>query len=107
MRSLLSQAIAMASDALETPDRFEFASLAGAASVASPVGTTISWAERSLRFIRQREGGLVAWLRDYRAEGDEVSQMVNALRQEAKAQGLVLQKIMLNGREAWTSRNNL
>ena len=61
------------------------------------------WAERSLRFTRQRDGSSVAWLRDFRLGEAEASQLIRWVLNDARAKGLALGKIMLNGREAWTS----
>lgn len=61
------------------------------------------WPERSLRFTRQRDGSGVAWIRDFRLGDAEATQLVRWVLNEARVKGLVLGKIMLNGREAWTS----
>jgi hypothetical protein len=63
------------------------------------------WSERSLRFTRQRDGGHVAWLRDFRLSDAEASHLIQFVLQDAKAKGVALSKIMLNGREAWSSPN--
>jgi len=65
------------------------------------------WAERSLRFTRQPDGLGVAWLRDYRLDAAMGSQVVRLVLQEAKARGVALDRIMLNGREAWSSRSQV
>jgi hypothetical protein len=64
------------------------------------------WAERSLRLVRQRDGGVVAWLRDFRVADDDRPALLKAVLHEAGAQGLALNKIMLNGREVWSSPNS-
>jgi hypothetical protein len=64
------------------------------------------WSERSIRFTRQRDGGSVAWLRDFRISDAEASHLIQFVLNDAKAKGMALSKIMLNGREAWTSPNN-
>jgi hypothetical protein len=61
------------------------------------------WSERSLRFTRQRDGASVAWLRDFRISDAEASHLIQVVLSDAKAKGLALSKIMLNGREAWSS----
>ena len=78
------------------------------ASIAeATTGTPLAqWLERSLRFTKQPDGSAVAWLRDYRVEGDEAVRLIDSLVQEAKAKGSVLSKVMLNGREVWTSRSD-
>lgn len=69
-------------------------------------GTPLAqWLERSLRFTKQPDGSAVAWLRDYRVEGDEAVRLIDSLVQEAKAKGSALSRVMLNGREVWTSRS--
>jgi hypothetical protein len=64
------------------------------------------WSERSIRFTRQRDGASVAWLRDFRISDAEASHLIQFVLSDAKAKGVALSKIMLNGREAWTSPNN-
>jgi len=61
------------------------------------------WSERSLRFTRQGDGSSVAWLRDFRISDKEASHLIQFVLNDAKANGVALSKIMLNGREAWTS----
>jgi hypothetical protein len=61
------------------------------------------WSERSIRFTRQRDGSSVAWLRDFRISDTEASHLIQFVLDDAKAKGVVLSKIMLNGREAWAS----
>ncbi len=63
------------------------------------------WPERSLRFTRQRDGTSVAWLRDFRISDEEASHLIQFVLSDAKATGVALSKIMLNGREAWASSN--
>jgi hypothetical protein len=69
-------------------------------------GAASYWSERSLRFTRQSNGTSVAWLRDFRISGTEASRLIQLVLSDAKAKGVALSKIMLNGREAWTSPNN-
>lgn len=64
------------------------------------------WSERSVRFTRQRDGASVAWLRDFRISDAEASHLIQFVLSDAKAKGVALSKIMLNGREAWTSPNS-
>jgi hypothetical protein len=64
------------------------------------------WSERSIRFTRQGNGASVAWLRDFRISHTEASHLIQFVLNDAKAKGVVLSKIMLNGREAWASPNN-
>lgn len=63
------------------------------------------WPERSLRFTRQRDGSCVAWLRDFRLGDAEASHLIRFVLSDASQKGVVLSRIMLNGREVWTSRN--
>lgn len=63
------------------------------------------WPERSLRFTRQRDGGNVAWLRDFRLSHAEASRLIQVVLNDAKEKGVALSRIMLNGREAWASQN--
>jgi hypothetical protein len=63
------------------------------------------WAERSLRFTRQRDGSRVAWIRDFRLSDAEASHLTQWVLSDAKQKGMALSRIMLNGREVWTSPN--
>lgn len=63
------------------------------------------WAERSLRFTRHPDGKVVAWLRDYRLDATRAGQVVRLVLQDARAKGFRLDRIILNGREAWSSRD--
>ena len=73
--------------------------------VSTTLGSAAYWAERSLRFTHQPGGGKVAWLRDYRMSDREAAQLVDTLRSEASERGVALNRIMLNGREVWSSRS--
>jgi hypothetical protein len=75
-------------------------------SIAADAQASGYWAERSLRLVRQRDGGVVAWLRDFRVADADRPALLKAVLHEARAQGLALNKIMLNGREAWSSSIN-
>ncbi|MBE1162742.1 hypothetical protein [Dyella acidiphila] len=70
---------------------------------AAEVSPAANWSERSLRFTRQHDGASVAWLRDFRISDDEASRLIQFVLSDARAKGIALSKIMLNGREAWTS----
>ncbi|GGA15780.1 hypothetical protein [Dyella caseinilytica] len=61
------------------------------------------WSERSIRFTRQRDGSSIAWLRDFRISDAEASHLVQFVLNDAKAKGMALSKIMLNGGEVWVS----
>jgi hypothetical protein len=61
------------------------------------------WAERSLRYSRSPDGSSVAWLRDFRIEDGKIEELISNVLSEAKANRLMLSRIMLNGREAWSS----
>ncbi|GAB2576468.1 hypothetical protein ISP15_17525 [Dyella jejuensis] len=65
------------------------------------------WSERSLRYVRQPGGGIIAWLRDFRLGDREAACLIQVVLDDAKARGMTLNKIMLNGREAWTSLNGI
>jgi len=77
-----------------------------AAALESTDAPLAQWLERSLRFTKQSDGSTVAWLRDYRSDGQESVKLVDSLIRDAKANGFVLGRVMLNGREVWTSRND-
>jgi hypothetical protein len=71
---------------------------------ASSGASAIAWSERTLRITGEGEGHAVAWIRDYRLDRHEEVALVQAVLQEARAQGITLGKIIVNGREAWASR---
>lgn len=75
--------------------------------VVAAVASSDYWSERSLRFTRHADGRNVAWVRDYRLDGAEADRLVGSVLQEAQAGGLVLDRIMLNGREAWSSHGQV
>jgi hypothetical protein len=105
--SLPTQALVSAIDSVaESESSMPTDDIALANTAASDGTSTLLWSERSLRFTPQRDGTAIAWVRDYRLESREAPRLIEALRGEAKAKGLLLSKIMLNGREAWSSRGN-
>lgn len=82
------------------------------AAPASAVESTVAgssaqalWAERSLRFTRQRDGSSVVWIRDFRLSDAEASHLTQWVLGDARQKGVTLSRIMLNGREVWTSPN--
>ena len=75
---------------------------AGALACGAPA--EVAWSERILRITGEREGHAVAWLRDFRLDAAGEARLVQSVRQEARAHGVKLAKIMVNGREAWASR---
>lgn len=75
-------------------------------SLAMAEASTMLWPESSLRLTRQHDGSAVIWLRDYRLPDDGASRVVDALVEGAKAAGIRLGRIVLNGREVWTSPEN-
>jgi len=62
-----------------------------------------SWPDHLLRAIGQSDGSCVVWLRDFRLGDADADEQIAALVREAHSQGVRLSKIILNGREAWTS----
>lgn len=78
----------------------------GSALVAPAEASTLLWPESSLRLTKQRDGSAVIWLRDYRMPQQEASQAVDVLVKGAKTAGIRLGRIILNGREVWTSPKN-
>lgn len=76
------------------------------ATVAPETSQEALWAEDSLRFTKQRDGSLTLWLRDYRMNDTQAIQVIGALVHEAGSRGMHLGRILLNGREVWTSPND-
>lgn len=63
------------------------------------------WPEDSLRLTKQLDGSLTLWLRDYRIDDTQAIHVVSALVKEAGIRGMHLGRVLLNGREVWTSPN--
>jgi len=76
----------------------------GAARLTSEAASAMSWPPSSLRLTKQRDGSSVIWLRDYRMSDEDTSRLVEALLSGAEAEGIRLGRIILNGREVWTSQ---
>ncbi|MDE2154499.1 MAG: hypothetical protein KGJ32_01195 [Xanthomonadaceae bacterium] len=76
-----------------------------ATSVDSAMAVTTLWPESSLRLTRQRDGSAVIWLRDYRVPHEAAARLVDVLMKGAMAEGIRLGRIVLNGREVWTSHH--
>jgi hypothetical protein len=62
-----------------------------------------SWPDHLLRAIGQPDGSCVVWLRDFRLGDADADAQVAALVHEAHSQGTRLSRIILNGREVWSS----
>jgi hypothetical protein len=73
----------------------------------SYAGTLVQWVDRLLRYSRQSDGGVVAWIRDFRIGADRESQVVAAVLKHASELGVMPQRVMLNGREIWSSSHNV
>lgn len=77
----------------------------GASSITA-AEATVAWPESLLRLSRGSDGAIVVWLRDFRLDGKEAAYLVNALVKNAQSLGAPLGRIMLNGREVWSSRQH-
>jgi hypothetical protein len=73
------------------------------ATVAPETSQEALWPEDSLRLTKQRDGSLTLWLRDYRMDDTQAIHVIGALVNEAASRGMHLGRILLNGREVWTS----
>lgn len=93
--------VAMESEA-ESRSMTEAAAPSGVAQ--SGGAAAVVWSERTLRITGEREGHAVAWIRDYRLDRHDEERLVQAVLQEARTQGVMLRQIIVNGREAWASR---
>lgn len=105
--SLHEEVVAMLSvlvkgEAIEPASHVQSSSSVSLASTAS----TMLWPESSLRLTRQRDGSAVIWLRDYRMPEEGASHVVDVLVKGAETAGIRLGRIILNGREVWTSPQN-
>ena len=64
------------------------------------------WPESSFRLTKRSDGSAVIWLRDYRTPDEHAPRLVDELVEAALAANIRLGRIVLNGREVWTSRQN-
>jgi hypothetical protein len=90
----------------ETVMAASHASPSSEVSIVSAEASTMLWPESSLRLTKQRDGSTVIWLRDFRMPAEGASHVVDALVRAARTEGIRLGKIVLNGREVWTSSEN-
>jgi len=74
-----------------------------APAIATAGAEAVQWSERALRFSRDGGKGVTAWLRDYRLNENELGPVLGSLTAHAREQGMTLQRVVLNGREVWTS----
>jgi hypothetical protein len=82
------------------------AAMSAAADVAVPgrTGTALLlWPHRLLRWLADSDAGTTAWVRDYRLDASQATQLIDSLRCLAQQQGHPLHRIMLNGHELWRS----
>lgn len=70
-------------------------------SLASAMAADHTWAERLMRVSRDSAGIRTLWLRDYALESGSISTLVERLRQLASREGVAIDRIVINGREAW------
>jgi len=80
--------------------------MAAAADAAIPSRTaaaTLLWPHRLLRWLADSDAGMTAWVRDYRLDPSQATQLIDSLRCLAEQQGHSLHRIMLNGHELWRS----
>ncbi|GAB2554849.1 hypothetical protein [Rhodanobacter koreensis] len=103
IEALVMQTAPVANEASEAATETLTYAAVATASTSAPLS---QWLERSLRFTKQSDGSTTAWLRDYRVGAAEAANLRDSVLQEANAKGVVLGKIMLNGREVWTSRSD-
>lgn len=75
----------------------------GSGEVMAAMPSAHEWLERSLRFARDRQGDMVAWVRDFRIDDQQAGALVGDLLDQAKANGIALARIMLNGHAIWNS----
>ncbi|HEX7814754.1 hypothetical protein [Dyella sp.] len=74
-----------------------------ASALASAGDDVAHWSERVLRLGRDGGSGVTAWLRDYRLNESELSGVLDSLTSYAREQGIPLRRVVLNGRQVWTS----
>lgn len=72
-----------------------------AASHAGTLTDAANWLARWVGWIQRTGRPPSLWLRDYRLDPDDARRMADALHRAATADGIVLERIVVNGRELW------
>ena len=65
----------------------------------------LHWSQRMLRWNGNAAGagGVTAWVRDYSLDASEIPALVRSLAALSAEQGFLLERVMVNGHEAWAA----
>lgn len=87
----------MAADGIEASDPAE--------TKGGEVAAWLHWSQRMLRWNGNAAGtgAVTAWVRDYSLEASEIPALIQALVALSAEQGFPLERVMVNGHEAWTA----
>lgn len=61
------------------------------------------WPERLLRLSCKPGGKVALWLRDYTLSAEAVPPLVARLHEQASKEGIVLERVVINGTTVWQS----
>lgn len=70
-------------------------------TMSSHAPAAAEWLARWMKWIERDGRDVVVWLRDYSIDEDQAARFVDGLRSFAQAQGVGLERIVVNGRELW------
>lgn len=76
-----------------------------AAAKSGEVAAWLHWSQRMLRWNGNAAGagGVTAWVRDYSLDASEIPALVRSLAALSAEQGFLLERVMVNGHEAWAA----
>lgn len=70
-------------------------------AMSSNAPAAAEWLARWMKWIERDGRDAVVWLRDFSIDEDQAARVVDELRSFAQAQGVGLERIVVNGRELW------
>jgi hypothetical protein len=70
-------------------------------TMSSHAPAAAEWLARWMKWIEREGHDAVVWLRDFSIDEDQAARVVEGLRSFAQAQGVGLERIVVNGRELW------
>ncbi len=70
-------------------------------TMSSHAPAAAEWLARWMKWIERDGRDAVVWLRDFSIDEDQAARVVEGLRSFAQAQGVGLERIVMNGRELW------
>lgn len=70
-------------------------------ALGSAVAADHVWAERLVRITRDGHGASTVWLRDYTLNEAAIDPLVQAMKRHAYREGVMIDRVMVNGHEVW------